>query len=84
MTADAASPYLKAQTAIAYLKAAVHETLVNAPEGGLKNVEIGRRLGIYMGHVEHEGHISRTILAMMEAEGVVEQSPDTKCWKLRT
>jgi len=79
---DEISPYLKAQMAIAYMKAAVHETLQSAPEGGLKNVEIGRKLGIYMGHVEHEGHIPRTILAMMEAEGVVEQNADTKTWKL--
>ncbi len=76
------SPYLKAQMAIAHLKAAVHETLQSAPEGGFKNVEIGRKLGIYMGHVEHEGHIPRTILAMMESEGVVEQDEQTKCWKL--
>lgn len=80
---DGMSPYLKAQMAIAHLKAAVHETLKSAPAEGLKNVEIGRRLGIYMGHIEHEGHIPRTILGMMEAEGVVEQDEQTKLWKLR-
>jgi len=37
-----------------------------------------------MGHVEHEGHIPRTLLAIMEAEGVVEQVKETKAWRLRT
>lgn len=36
-----------------------------------------------MGHVEHEEHIPRTLLAMMEAEGIVEQDPETKFWRLR-
>lgn len=79
---DLTSPYLKAQTAIAYLKAAVHETLAAAPEGGLRNVDVGRSLGIYMGHVEHEGHISRTILALMEADGTIKQDKDSKSWTL--
>lgn len=49
----------------------------------MKNAEIGRSLGIYMGHVRHEGHISRTLLGMMEEEGVVEQDSETKKWKLK-
>ena len=84
MNHDHASPYMKAQVAIAHLKAAVYETLQSAPVGGLKNVEAGRKLGIDMGNVDHEGHIPRTILAMMEAEGVLEQNADTKAWKLRS
>lgn len=76
--------YLIAQTAIAQLKAAIQSLLQDAPEDGLKNSEIGRQLGIYMGHVEHEGHIPRTLLAIMEFEGVVEQDPTTKHWKLIT
>ena len=75
---------MKAKMAIAWLKSAVHETLGMAPETGFKNVEIGRKLGIYMGHVEHESHIPRTILAMMEAEGVATQDPQSKAWKLRS
>ena len=35
-----------------------------------------------MGHVEHEGHIPRTLLALMEAEGVVQQDKATKLWSL--
>ena len=35
-------------------------------------VDIGRGLGIYGGHVNHEGHIPRTLLSIMESEGVVE------------
>jgi hypothetical protein len=49
----------------------------------MSNAAIGRSLGIYSGHAGHEGHISRTILALMEAEGVVEQDTATKVWKLR-
>lgn len=76
------SPYLLAQRAIADLKAAVHQLLAQAPLG-LKNAAIGRSLGIYSGHVGHEGHISRTLLALMEEEGVVEQDKDAKTWRLR-
>jgi hypothetical protein len=76
------SLYVRAQRAVAELKGAVYELLLNAPEG-LTNAEIGRRLGIYQGHVGHEGHISRTILAMLEGEQVVVQNKETKVWSLR-
>jgi hypothetical protein len=76
-------PYQLAQRAMADLKAAVYAVLENAPDGGLTNAEIGRGLGIYAGHVEHEGHISRTLLALMEKEGVVQQSQANKKWSLR-
>ncbi len=75
--------YREAQNSISVLKSLVRTVLEYAPEDGLKNSEIGRSLGIYSGHIEHEGHISRTLLAMLEAEGVVVQSPDNKKWKLR-
>lgn len=74
--------YHQAQHAIADLKAAVYEVLQNAPSEGMSNAEIGRTLGIYSGHVGHEGHISRSVLAIMEAEGVVAQSSETKRWRL--
>ena len=74
--------YTRAQRAIAELKGAVYELIVENPEG-LTNAEIGRRLGIYQGHVGHEGHISRTILAMLEAEDVAVQNKETKVWSLR-
>jgi len=76
------NPYYLAQSAMAELKSAIHLLLSDAPDG-LKNVEIGRALGIYTGHVRHEGHIPRTLLAIMEAEGVVKQDEETKIWKLR-
>jgi hypothetical protein len=76
-------PYFLAQMAMAQLKASVHIVL-GRNVNGLKNSEIGRELGIYMGHVEHEGHIPRTLLAIMEAEGVVEQDKETKAWRLRS
>jgi hypothetical protein len=81
---DATEPYRLAQAAIAQLKGAIHQVLGGAPEAGLKNVDIGRLLGIYMGHVEHEGHIPRTLLSAMESEGVVEQDKETKAWRLRS
>jgi ribosomal protein S19E (S16A) len=48
----------------------------------MANVEIGKTLGIYPGHVGHEGHIPRTILAMLEEAGVVEQDEDSKRWSI--
>jgi hypothetical protein len=41
-------------------------------------------LGIYMGHDrQHEVHIPRVLVAIMESEGVVEQDGGTKAWRLR-
>lgn len=74
------SEYSIAQNAIANLKGAIYSLLKNS-ENSLRNAEIGRSLGIYSGHVGHEGHISRTLLAIMEEEGVVEQD-DNKKWHL--
>ena len=74
--------YQLAQEAMAKLRIAVHALLEKAP-GGLSNARIGRSLGIYSGHVGHEGHIPRTILALMAAEGTVEQDRTTKLWTLK-
>lgn len=74
--------YHLAQSAMADLKAAVRFTLSAAPNG-LTNAQIGRSLGIYGGDVGHEGHISRTLLALLESEGVAEQDANTKCWRLK-
>lgn len=74
--------YQAAQAAIANLKAAVHFVLANAPDG-LTNAQVGRTLGIYGGHVGHEGHISRTLLTLLESEGVAEQDSKTKRWHLK-
>ena len=75
-------PYKLAQHALADLKTAILITLRNGPEKGMKNAEIGRALGIYQGHEGHEGHIPRSMLALMEAEGVVTQDEGTKLWYL--
>ncbi len=77
------SAYELAQDAMAKLRSSVYLQLLDAGTEGLKNSELGRSLGIYSGHAGHEGHISRTILALMEAEGVVEQIGETKAWRLR-
>lgn len=74
--------YHLAQSAIADLKAAIHEVLSSSPQG-LTNAQIGRTLGIYSGHKRHEGHISRTLLAMLESEGIAEQDQKTKLWRLK-
>jgi hypothetical protein len=80
----AGEAYARAQRAILELKQAVHMVLSHAPEEGLQNAEIGRALGIYMGHEGHQGHVSRTILSLMENEGIVVQISETKKWRLRT
>jgi hypothetical protein len=77
-----ASLYSRAQYAMADLKGAVYELLAGS-ESPLSNAEIGRRLGIYQGHVGHEGHISRTVLGLLEAEEVIVQDKKTKMWRLR-
>jgi len=79
----AKTPYHIAQSAIADLKSAIYLILGQADSGGLSNVEIGKALGIYQGHIKHEGHIPRTLLAIMEEEGVVGQNEETKRWKLK-
>ncbi len=75
-------PYFMAQTAIANLKSAVRVTLENGPARGMSHVQIGKTLGIHAGHVGHAGHIPRTLLALLDSEGVVQQDPDTKLWSL--
>jgi hypothetical protein len=66
---------------MADLKGVVYE-LIATSQTPLTNAEIGRRLGIYRGHVGHEGHISRTILGFLEEEQVIIQEDD-KTWRLR-
>lgn len=77
------SAYQSAQRALADLKHSVFVVLAAGPAEGMKNSQIGRSLGIYAGHVRHQGHISRTLLEMMLNEGVVDQDPKTKLWRLR-
>ena len=81
-TESTALAYANTQAAMASLKSAVYRVLLDAGPNGLKNVDVGRTLGIHAGHVRHEGHIPRTLLAIMESEGVVKQDPDTKSWRL--
>jgi hypothetical protein len=76
-------PYAIAQRALADLKSAVYVVLRDGPAEGLRNADIGRLLGIYGGHIGHEGHIPRTVLALMEEEGVVQQDSE-KRWTLKT
>lgn len=75
------TPYYKAQSGLALMKDAVYQLLKDCDPKGLRNVDIGKSLGIYNGHKRHEGHISRTLLEMMQTEGVIEQRSD-KLWYL--
>ena len=75
--------YSLAQRAMADLKSAVYALLKHSPQDGMRNADIGRALGIHAGHIEHEGHIPRTLLAIMEKEGVVKQDSQSKLWSLR-
>lgn len=74
--------YRRAQLAVAELKSAVVSYLERA-QRGVTNAEIGRSLGIYGGHKGHEGHISRTVLGMLEGEGVVQQNEADRTWTMR-
>ena len=76
-------PYRAAQKAITDLKWSIYQILNESPSEGMKNVQIGRTLGIYHGHEGHEGHIPRSLLALMEAEGVVEQDTSTQRWRIK-
>ena len=71
--------YQKAQIGLVDIKGAVFE-LLQRSEGGMTTAEIGRSLGIYMDHAGHEGHISGTILAMMETEGAAWQEAPRGKW----
>jgi len=76
------TPYERAQQAVRELKVAVLELLrSHGGREGLTNAEIGRALGIYMGHVGHEGHISRTILALLQEDGAIAQDSGSKRWR---
>ena len=71
--------YLAAQTAMSELKAAVLGVVLSGPEEGMRNVEIGRALGIYGGHKGHQGHISRVCLQRLQEEVLLKQL-DNKLW----
>lgn len=73
-------PIEQARAGIYLLKLAVYNYLKLNGNAGLTNAEIGKNLGIYMGHARHQGHISRTILALLEKEGKVFQDKDSKRW----
>src|SRR5262245_37861189 len=75
--------YRRAQRAMAELKAATVDLLATAGAEGLRNSQIGRLLGIYQGHVRHQGHISRTILEMLQADGIAEQNGQGGPWQMR-
>lgn len=76
-------PYRRAQVGIAELKAAIYELLREGPIEGMTGAQVGLSLGLHHGPAGHEGDLSRSLLAMMESDGVVEQEPTSKRWSLR-
>lgn len=80
---DEIAAYRLAQKAMVDLKTAVYFMISIGPKEGYTNAEIGRKLGIYAGHVGHEGHISRTILGLLESEGILDQEQESKKWTIR-
>ena len=71
--------YRSAQLAMAELKAAILSVVVASGSRGMRNVEVGRSLGIYHGYPkdgggeEHPGHISSVLLHELAREGRVEK-----------
>lgn len=74
--------YSLAQQAMQLLRIAIYKSLEASPDEGLRNSELGRVLGVYMGHAGHQGHVTRTVLALMENEGAVVQDPENRKWRL--
>ena len=83
LTERSARAYERAQAAMAMLKSAVYDILLDSEPDGIRNVDVGRALGINLGHESHEGHIQRTLLRLMKDEGVASQDEKTKLWSLR-
>lgn len=81
-TESTALAYANAQAAMESLKSAAYRVLLDPAPHSFKNVDVGKTLGIHASHVRHEGHIPRTLLAIVESEGVVKQDTDTKSWRL--
>lgn len=76
--------YNLAQRAISDLKTAVYVVL-NESDHELTNAEIGRKLGIYHGHSgQHEGHVSRVLLELLQSEGLIAQNKKTKKWFVKS
>jgi DNA-binding IclR family transcriptional regulator len=72
--------YQLAQEGVTRLKTAILILLERSGPQGLSNAEIGRALGIYRGHVGHEGHVPRTLLELLQSEELVIQDKATKRW----
>ena len=79
---ESSNAYFLAQKSISMLKTSVLIILEQAGNKGLRNVDIGKKLGIYTVHKGHEGHIPRAILDIMEKDGTVEQDEESKIWRL--
>lgn len=75
--------YQLAQHGMAEMKSDIHQVLKTVYPKAFKNHKIGRMLGIYQGHVRHEGHVSRTLLEIMKSEGTIEQNKEDKIWRMK-
>jgi len=74
--------YQMAQQAVSLMKIAIVRLLSESPEG-LKNSDIGRRLGVNGDHLGGQpGWFPWTVLKMMELDRTVEQPVPKGPWKL--
>lgn len=76
--------YRQAQRAMADLTSAVLSIIATAGADGISNSQVGRLLGIYQGHIGHEGHISRTMLELLKADGIIEQLGKGGPWRMKS
>lgn len=76
--------YELAQEAVSLMKSAIIRILADSPEG-LKNSEIGRRLGVNADFLDdQQGWFQYTVLKIMELERTVEQTKPRGPWRLTT
>ncbi|MBX3111948.1 MAG: hypothetical protein KF857_08060 [Fimbriimonadaceae bacterium] len=74
--------YELAQEAVSLMKSAIIRVLADHPEG-LKNSEIGRRLGVNADFLDdQQGWFQYTVLKIMELERTVEQPKSRGPWRL--
>ena len=68
--------YSQSQQAIAILKSCIYRVLEESGDTGLRNSEISTKLGIRTADGSSKDWITRTVLAMMEREEVVQKVSD--------
>ena len=83
MPSETTDHYRRAQVALADLKAAARGVLLSAPSDGLADDDVGRLLGLNALSGTADGQLTRTILGVLEAEGVATKDEGER-WHFRT